>query len=183
MPCWLLVATQTDKDSTEPQCSGFHYLWLEIGVPVEQRCDGEQEWLPEKVVSVSLRMMCSVTGTFLEIYCGKRHRYLIWTGQHWFIYRTVINILHYSLGSKYREWSSTRERHKLQGTCGPLPNWVPVDQWTGKNSVGSQLGACKGREGYLPPLFHRWKSCSAGGAIAEPTEPPLRIQTQVTILR
>lgn len=56
----------------------FHsYLWLEVGVPVEEGCDGEQEWLPEKVVSISLLMTCSVAGTFLDIYWGKAqvHRY------------------------------------------------------------------------------------------------------------
>lgn len=47
------------------------YLWLEVGVPVEEGCDGEQERLPEKVVSISLLMTCSVAGTFLDIYWEK----------------------------------------------------------------------------------------------------------------
>lgn len=50
---------------------GGAHLWLEVGVAVEQWCDGEQEWLPEKVVSVSLRMTWSVAGTFLEIYWNR----------------------------------------------------------------------------------------------------------------
>lgn len=47
------------------------HLWLEVGVAVEQWWDGEQEWLPEKVVSASLRMTWSVAGTFLEIYWNR----------------------------------------------------------------------------------------------------------------
>lgn len=60
---------------------------------MEQGCDGEQEWVPEKVVSVSLRMMCSVAGTFFEIYWKRITNSLALTLKlkHCFVSKNAIN--------------------------------------------------------------------------------------------
>lgn len=67
---WLWISQHPKANSGRKfEEDEIHHLWLDVGVAVEQWWDGEQEWLPEKVVSVSLRITCSVAETFLEIYC------------------------------------------------------------------------------------------------------------------